>query len=186
MLNEILNEARSKMQSTLHVFEEDLHGIRGNRASIALVDRLRVEYYGQETELRQLATLSTPEPMQIMIRPFDKGAVKAIERAIQEADIGLNPNNDGAGVIRLNMPALTRERRLELVKVLHKRTEDARVSIRNIRRSANDDIKAFEKEGEISEDDAEMGQEKTQQMTDEFIKKIEEAAKLKEKDIMEV
>jgi ribosome recycling factor len=185
MLEEILSETKSKMQSTLHVFEEDLQGIRGNRASTALVDRLRVEYYGQETELRQLANISTPEPMQILIRPFDKGAVKSIEKAIQEANLGLNPNVD-SGNIRLNMPPLTRERRMELVKLLHKRTEDARVSIRNIRRGANDDIKEFEKEGEISEDDAERGQTRVQELTDDFIKKIEETGKHKEKDIMEV
>jgi ribosome recycling factor len=185
MLEDILAEAKSKMQSTLNVFEEDLQGIRGNRASTALVDRLRVEYYGQETELRQLANISTPEPMQILIRPFDKGAVKSIEKAIQEANIGLNPNID-SGNIRLNMPALTRERRMELVKLLHKRTEDARVAIRNIRRGANDDIKEFEKEGEISEDDAERGQTRIQDLTDDFIKKIEETSKHKEKDIMEV
>jgi ribosome recycling factor len=150
-----------------------------------LVDRLRVEYYGQESDMRQLATISTPEPMQIMIRPFDKGAVKAIERAINDANLGLNPQID-SGVIRLNMPPLTRERRQELVKVLHKRTEDARIAIRNIRRNANDDIKEFEKEKEISEDDAKRGQEKTQEMTDEFIKKIDELSKIKEKDILEV
>src|SRR5262245_40264664 len=126
MIEDIISEAKAKMQSTLSVFEEDLHGIRGNRASTALVDRLRVDYYGQETELRQLATISTPEPMQILIRPFDKGAVKAIEKAIQEANIGLNPNVD-SGNIRLNMPALTRERRMELVKLVGKRSEDARV-----------------------------------------------------------
>ena len=185
MLNDILQEAREKMNSTLHVFEEDLHGIRGNRASTALVDRLRVDYYGQETELRQLANISTPEPMTIMIRPFDKAATKAIEKAIQEANIGMKPNVD-QGVIRLNMPALTRERRQELVKVLHKRTEEARIAIRNIRRSANDDIKSFEKEKEISEDDAKRGLDKTQEMTDDFISKIDEVSKAKEKDILEV
>ncbi|MCU0513745.1 MAG: ribosome recycling factor [Anaerolineae bacterium] len=185
MLNEIVTEARTKMQSTVHVFEEDLHGMRSNRASPALVDRLKVDYYGQETELRQLATISTPEPMQIMIRPFDKGATKAIEKAIHESNIGLNPSID-SGIIRLNMPPLTRERRLELVKVLHRRTEEARVAIRNIRRSANDDIKDFEKEGEISEDDAERGQTKIQELTDDFIKKIEELSKHKETDIMAI
>jgi ribosome recycling factor len=117
MLEEILSEAKAKMQSTLNVFEDDLQGMRGNRASIALVDRLKVEYYGQETDLRQLANLSTPEPMQIMIRPFDKGALKSIEKAINEANVGMTPNNDGVN-IRLNMPPLTRERRTELVKVI--------------------------------------------------------------------
>lgn len=185
MLNEIVGEAKNKMQSSINVFEEDLHGIRSNRASPALVDRLRVDYYGQETDLRQLATISTPEPMQIMIRPFDKGATKAIEKAIMESGIGLTPNVD-SGIIRLNMPPLTRERRMELVKVVSRRTEEARIAIRNVRRSANDDIKEFEKEGEISEDDAKNGEKKIQEMTDEFIKKIEELAKIKEQDIMAV
>src|SRR5262245_25037435 len=144
MLNEILGEAKSKMQSTLGVFEEDLHGMRSNRASPALVDRLKVDYYGQETDLRQLATVSTPEPMQILIRPFDKGSIKSIEKAIQESNIGLTPSVD-SGMIRLNMPPLTRERRMELVKVLHRRAEEARIAIRNIRRGGNDDIKEFEK-----------------------------------------
>ncbi len=185
MINDIINETRQKMKSSLHVFEEDLHGIRGGRASTALVDRLLVDYYGQETELRQLANISTPEAMQILIRPFDKGAVKAIERAIQTANIGINPNVDGDN-IRLNMPPLTRERRMELVKFLHKRMEEARVAIRNIRRSANDDLRDFEKEKLISEDDMERGEQEIQKLTDQFIAQIEEIGKLKEKEIMEV
>lgn len=185
MLNEVLKETKDKMQSTLSVFEEDLHGIRGNRASTALVDRLMVEYYGQPTEMRQLANISTPEPMTIMIRPYDKTAVKAIEHAIQEANIGINPNVDGE-VIRLNMPPLTRERRQEMVKLLGKRTEDARIAIRNIRRSANDDIKMLEDEKEIGEDQAHRGRDQVQELTDQFIEKIEEAAKVKETDITEV
>lgn len=185
MLNEVLKETKDKMQSTLSVFEEDLHGIRGNRASTALVDRLMVEYYGQQTEMRQLANISTPEPMTITIRPYDKTAVKAIEHAIQEANIGINPNVDGE-TIRLNMPPLTRERRQEMVKLLGKRTEDARVAIRNIRRSANDDIKMLEDEKEIGEDQAHRGRDQVQELTDDFIKKIEEAAKAKEIDITEV
>jgi len=185
MLNEVLKETKDKMQSTLSVFEEDLHGIRGNRASTALVDRLSVEYYGQPTEMRQLANISTPEPMTIMIRPYDKTAVKAIEHAIQEANIGINPNVDGE-VIRLNMPPLTRERRQEMVKLLGKRTEDARIAIRNIRRSANDDIKMLEDEKEIGEDQAHRGRDQVQELTDQFIEKIEDAAKVKESDITEV
>jgi len=185
MINDIINETRSKMKSTLAVFEEDLHGIRGGRASTALVDRLSVEYYDQQIELRQLATISTPEPMQILIRPFDKGSVKAIERAIQQSNIGINPNVDGEN-IRLNMPPLTRERRQDLVKFLHKRMEEARVAIRNIRRAANDDLKDFEKEGLISEDELERGEAEVQKLTDQFIEQIEEAGKRKEQDIMEV
>jgi len=185
MINDVINEAKAKMKATVSVYEEDLHGIRGNRASIGLVDRLQVEYYGQATELRQLANLSTPEPMQILIRPFDSGAVKAIEKAIREANIGVNPNTDGQS-IRLNMPALTRERRQELVKFLHKRTEEARVSIRNIRRNGNDDLREFEKEKMISEDDRERGEHEIQKLTDEYIAKLEELEKIKEKEIMEV
>jgi ribosome recycling factor len=185
VINDIINEAKSKMKSTMHVFEEDLHGIRGGRASTALVDRMIVEYYGQDTELRQLASISTPEPMQILIRPFDKGAVKSIEKAIQQSEIGINPNTDG-DVIRLNMPPLTRERRQELVKFLHKRIEEAKVAIRNVRRAANDDLKDFEKEKLISEDDLERGEAEVQKLTDQFIAQLDEAGKAKEKDIMEL
>lgn len=185
MINDIIKETRHKMSSTLSVYEQDLHGIRSGRASTALVDRLMVDYYGQETELRQLANLSTPEAMQILIRPYDKGAVKAIEKAIQTANIGVNPNTDG-DVIRLNMPPLTRERRSELVRFLHKRMEDARVSIRNVRRSANDDLRDFEREKMISEDEMKIGQDEVQKLTDEYIAKIDDMGKEKEAEIMEV
>jgi ribosome recycling factor len=185
MIDDILHEARQKMKAAIAVYEQDLHGIRGGRASTALVERLPVEYYGQPTELRQLATISTPEPMQILIRPYDKTAVKAIEKAIKISDIHINPNVDG-DVIRLNMPALTRERRQELVKFLHKRMEEARVAIRNIRRHSNDDLRDFEKEGVISEDEAERGQEEMQKLTDKSIAEIEELGKAKEKDILDV
>ena len=154
-------------------------------AITALVDRLTVDYYGQETEMRQLATISTPEAMQILIRPYDKTAIKSIEKAIQQSDIGVNPNVDGE-VIRLNMPALTRERRQELVKFLHRRMEDARVTIRNIRRNANDDLKDFEKEKMISEDDLSRGQDEVQKLTDRHIEEIDEIGKRKEKEILEV
>jgi ribosome recycling factor len=185
MINDIINETKSKMKATLSVFEEDLHGIRGGRASTGLVDKLSVEYYGQPTEMRQLATISTPEPMQILIRPYDAAAVKSIEKAIREANIGMNPNVDGQ-VIRLNMPPLTRERRQELVKVLHKRMEEARVAVRNIRRGANDDLRDFEKEKMISEDEQKRGETEVQKLTDEHIAKIDEVGKHKEKEIMEV
>ncbi len=185
MINDIIKETKDKMKASLHVYEQDLQGIRGSRASTALVDRLMVSYYGQDTELRQLATISTPEAMQILIRPYDKSAVKSIEKAIQTANLGIHPNVDG-DVIRLNMPALTRERRQDLVKFLHKRMEDARVAMRNIRRAANDDLKDFEKEGMISEDELERGEEEVQKLTDQYISQIEELGKIKEKEIMEV
>lgn len=185
MINDILDETKSKMQSTISVFKDDLQGMRGNRASTALVDRIRVEYYGQETELRQLANISTPEALQILIRPFDTGATGAIERAIQQANLGVNPNSDGAS-IRLNMPPLTRERRTELVKVVNKRVEDAKISIRNIRRSANQDLAEFEEEKMISEDERKRGEELVQKLTDDNVKLIEELGKAKESDLMEV
>lgn len=185
MINDILNETKSKMKSTFSVFEDDLQGIRSGRASTGLVDRLAVEYYGQSTELRQLSSISTPEPMQILIRPYDKAALKAIEKAIQQANIGINPSVDGDS-IRLNMPPLTRERRQELVKLVHQRMEEARIAIRNIRRSANDDLRDFEREKMISEDEQKRGQDEVQKLTDEYIEKIEQTGKIKEKEILEV
>jgi ribosome recycling factor len=185
MIDEILDEATQKMKSTLSVFREDLSTMRSGRASTALVNRMLVEYYGQDTELRQLASVSTPEAMQILIRPYDKTAVKSIEKAIQMSDIGVNPNIDGDN-IRLNMPALTRERRTELVKVLNRRMEEARVSIRNIRRSANSDLQDFEKEKLISEDDRKRGVVEVQKLTDSHVKRIDELGADKEKDIMDV
>ncbi len=185
MLAMILDDTKERMSATVSVFSEDLKGIRGNRASTSLVDRLMVNYYGQETELRKLANISTPEPMTITIRPYDPQAVSAIETAIQVANIGVNPNTD-AGVVRLNMPALTRERRQELSKLLGQRTEQARVSIRNIRRDAISDIKDLEKDGDISEDQSHSAQEKVQDMTDKFIEKIDTSSKEKENDILDV
>lgn len=184
MINDVIKETKEKMQAALMAYEEALQGMRSNRASTALVDRMMVDYYGQETELRQLANISTPEALQILIRPYDKSAVTSIEKAIQQSDLGINPNVDGES-IRLNMPPLTRERRQELVKVLHKRTEEARVSIRNARRGGNDDLKDFEKEKMISEDDQKRGEAEIQKLTDEYIAKIDTLGKEKEADILD-
>ncbi len=185
MVEDIIKEAQGKMKSALSVYEQDLQGMRGGRASTALVDRLSVEYYGANTELRQLATISTPEAMQILIRPFDKGAVKSIEKAIRESDLNLNPQVDG-DIIRLNMPPLTRERRQELVKFLSRRMEDARIAVRNIRRNSNDDLKDYEKEGMISEDDLKRGETDIQKLTDKTVDQIEEMGKHKEQEILAV
>ena len=185
MIEEILEEAEGKMKSTLSVFRDELSRMRSGRASTALVDRMTVEYYGQDTELRQLASISTPEAMQILIRPYDKGAVRNIERAIQMSDIGVNPNVDGEN-IRLNMPALTRERRLELVKFLNRRMEENRVAIRNIRRSANSDLQEFEREKLISEDDRKRGEAEVQKLTDKYVGQIADLGESKEKDILAV
>jgi ribosome recycling factor len=185
MVNDVIAEAKSKMKATLHVFNEELSAMRSGRASAAMVDRVVVEYYGVETELRQLATISTPEPMQILIRPFDKTIAKAIEKAVRESDYNMNPNLDG-DVIRINLPPLTRERRQDLVKFLHKRMEEHRISVRNIRRTANDDLKELEKEKLISEDDMKRGESEVQKLTNEHIELIDHAGKAKEHDIMQV
>lgn len=185
MVEDILKEAQHKMKQAIAVYEQDLLGMRGGRASPSLVDRLHVEYYGATTELRQLATISTPEPMQIMIRPFDKGAVKSIEKAIRDSDLSIHPQVDG-DIIRLNMPPLTRERRQDLVKHLHKRMEEVRIAVRNIRRNANEELKEFEKEKLISEDDLERGEEEIQKLTDKTIDQIDEMGKHKEQEILSV
>jgi ribosome recycling factor len=185
MINDVLAETKDKMASSINALDEDLRGMRSGRASTALVDRLIVSYYGQPTELRQMANISTPEALQILIRPYDASSLKDIERAINEANIGVNPNNDGA-VIRLNMPPLTRETRQKLVKFLHERLEDAKVSIRNIRRDANKDLKEFKAEGMIGEDDERRGEEQVQKLTDEFSAKIDEMGAAKEKEIMDI
>jgi ribosome recycling factor len=185
MIDEIIKECTAKMKAAISVFETDLQGIRGGRASTALVERLHIDYYGTDTPVKNVATISTPEPMQILIRPFDKSSVKSIEKAIRESDININPQTDGDS-IRLNMPPLTRERRQELVKVLHKRSEEARIAIRNIRRHSNDDIKEFEKEKMVSEDESEGGQEDVQKLTDKYIAEIDALSARKEKEILEV
>lgn len=185
MVKDILKDAESRMKSTLHVLEQDLSGMRTGRASTALVEKLNVEYYGTPTPLFQLASISVPEPQTILIRPFDRSTVATIERAILASDLGLTPNNDGTN-IRLNIPALTEERRRELVKQVGKRLEESRVAIRNIRRSAIDDLRSFEKEHLISEDEMHDGQERVQKLTDNFIEEIEEIGKRKENEIMEV
>ena len=148
MSNEILVDADSKMGRAVEAMERDLQGMRTGRASTALVERLHVEYYGTSTPLNQLAGISVPEPHQIVIQPWDRGVLGAIEKAIQKSDIGLTPNVDGT-VVRLNIPPLTEERRKDMVKVVHKRMEEARVEVRNLRRDAADHIKREERDGEV-------------------------------------
>lgn len=185
MIKDILREAAERMQTALNLLEEDLSAIRTGRASPALVERLPVDYYGTHTPMIQLASISVPEPRQLLIRPFDPGTLKDIERAILASDLGLTPNSDGK-VIRLNMPQLTEERRRELVRVVHNRMEEARVKIRNIRRDLIRDLRDFEKEGLISEDDQERGEKELQELTDKINEKVNEIGESKEKEIMEV
>lgn len=185
MIKDILREAVERMQSALDSLEEDLSGIRTGRASPALVERMPVEYYGTNTALIQLASISVPEPRQLLIRPFDPASLKDIERAIMLSDLGLTPNSDGKA-IRLTLPHLTEERRHELVKIVHNRMEETRVRIRNTRRDLIRDLRDFEKEGLISEDDQERGEKELQELTDKINEKVEEIGEHKEKEIMEV
>ncbi|MEL7626944.1 MAG: ribosome recycling factor [Anaerolineaceae bacterium] len=184
MIDDILKDAKERMQNTLDVLSDDLVGIRTGRASPALVEKLKVEYYGTELDLIQLATISVPESRQLMIRPFDGGSLKAIDRAIQASDLGLTPSNDGK-VIRLNLPPLTEERRHDLVKMVNNRLEDARVSIRNIRRDSLKDLRDIEKEKLISEDERFEAEAQLQDLTNEMIDQVAVIGKRKEEEIME-
>lgn len=185
MLKDILNETEDRMNKTLEVLRKDFSTMRAGRANPAILDKIQVEYYGALTPINQMANISVPEPRLITIQPWDKGIVSQIEKAILKSDLGLNPSSDG-NVIRLAIPQLTQERRLELVKNAKKKAEDTKVGIRNIRRDANDMIKEGEKAKEISEDDAKKGQDDMQKLTDKFIKEVDHVLELKEKEIMEV
>ncbi len=185
MIKETVKDAESRMKGAIQSLEEDLAGIRTGRASPALVERLHVEYYGAPTPLVQLANISIPDPRAILIRPFDATSLKAIERGILASDLGLTPNNDGK-VIRLNLPPLTEDRRRDLVKIVHARLEESRVAVRNIRRDIIKDLREFEKEKLISEDDLKKAEEELQKLTDRFIQQVDSVGHHKEKEIMEV
>ena len=180
-----MKDADSRMRGAIQSLSEDLAGVRTGRASPALVERLSVDYYGTPTHLIQLATISAPEPRSLMIKPFDLGSIKDIEKAIRASNLGLNPNSDGK-VIHLNLPPLDEERRRELVKHMHHRLEEARVAVRNIRRDLHNDIRDYEKEKLITEDDLKRGEEDLQKLTDKFIEDIGKHGYNKELEIMEV
>ena len=181
----LLKDAEARMHGAIQSLSDDLAGIRTGRASPALVERLQVEYYGNPTPLKQLATISVPEPRALMIKPFDVASLKEIEKAISASDLGLNPNSDGK-VIHLNLPPLNEERRRDLVKQMHHRLEEARIAVRNIRRDLHNEIRDYEKEKLITEDDLKRGEEDLQKLTDKFIEDIFRAGQSKEKEIMEV
>ena len=185
MIAELIKEAEQRMQVTLDVLEEDLTAIRTGRASPALIEKLPVEYYGSTLPLIQLATISVPESRQLLIRPFDPSSLKAIEKAILASDLGLTPNNDGKS-IRLNLPALTEERRRELVKVVNARREECRVAVRNIRREVIKNLRDLEKEKEISEDEAKQAEDELQELTDAMMEKIAPIGERTEKEILEI
>jgi len=185
VIKEAVQDAERRMRSAIKSLQEDLAGIRTGRANPGLVEKLSVEYYGSPVPLIQLATISVPEPRQLLIKPFDAGSIKDIDRAIQSSDLGLTPINDGK-VIRLNLPVLTEERRRELSKFVNNRLEEARVAVRNVRRDAIKDMREFESEKLISKDDLKRGEEDIQKLTDRITEEITSIGTEKEKEIMEI
>ncbi len=180
-----LNEIEEKMEKSIEVYQNKLMEIRAGRANPAILNRITVEYYGVQTPINQVAGISVPEARTIMIQPWDQNVLKSIEKSILASDIGINPNNDGK-VIRLNFPELTEERRKELVKEIKKIAEDAKVSIRSIRKDGMDDVKEMQKNSEITEDDKEKLENQIQKLTDKYVETIDEILDKKEKDIMNV
>ena len=185
MIRELIADGKRRMESAVDALRSEFNTVRTGRASIGLLDRLHVEYYGTKTPLKQLANLATPDPRTISITVYDKNAVNSVVRAIQESDLALTPNTDGA-VIRLNIPTLTAERRKDLVKLVKGMAEDGRVAVRNVRRDVIQDLKELKKEGEISEDDEHRAEEEVQKLTDGFIEKINDLLHHKEEEILEI
>lgn len=184
MIESTHQETKERMGKTIAALENELKRVRTGRASLSLLDGIRVDYYGTPTPLNQMSSLAVPESRLITIQPWDVSAIKDIEKAILKSDLGLTPSNDGK-LIRITIPPLTEERRKELVKVVHKICEEHKVAVRNIRRDANELLKGFKKEGEISEDDAFKAQDQVQKITDGFIGTIDEKYMQKEKEILE-
>lgn len=184
MIEETLEETKARMGKTISDLENELKRVRTGRASLSLLDGIRVDYYGTQTPLNQMASLSVPESRLIVIQPWDVSGIKEIEKAILKSDLGLTPSSDGK-LIRISIPPLTEERRKELVKVVSKMCEEHKIATRNIRRDANDLLKGFKKDGDIAEDDAFKAQDQVQKITDDFIAKIDDIYKEKEKEILE-
>ncbi len=185
VLDEVKNEAEERMEGAIKALKHDLAAIRTGRASPALLDHVKVDYYGTATSINQIAVVTVPEPRLLAIRPFSPGDIKMIEKAILNSDLGLNPSNDGK-IIRLTIPQLTEERRRELARQVKKRVEEARVAVRNVRRDAISDLREFEKESMITEDDLRWGMDQIQKLTDTFIERIDELGDQKIAEIMEV
>ena len=185
LVDETLKDTEEKMRKATEVLQADLMTVRTGRASPALVERLKVEYYGTVMPLNQLATISAPEPRLLVIRPWDAGSLSAIEKAILKSELGLTPNNDGK-LIRLPIPRLTEERRQELVKLVNRRLEEGRIAIRNCRRDGLEDVREMEKEKMISEDEFYQARDTLQELTDKYIERINEIGQAKEKEIMEI
>ena len=185
MINSIIEKTKEKMGKSLDYFKDELKGIRTGRASVTLFENIKIDYYGTQTPLNQLATLHAPDPHTISIQPWDPSIIKDIEKAILLSNLGFNPSNDGK-TIRIPVPPLTEERRKDLAKVVKKMAEDVKIAIRNERRAGLEELKKKEKSGEISEDDSKRGLEGLQSITDEFIQKIEKLVEKKIGEIMEI
>ncbi|TLS37361.1 ribosome recycling factor [Pseudalkalibacillus caeni] len=185
MSKEVMNNAQDKMEKAISSLRRELATLRAGRANPSLLDKVQVDYYGAMTPINQLAGISVPEARMLLIQPYDKSALGDIEKAIQKSDLGLTPSNDG-DVIRITIPALTEERRKDLVKLVKKYAEEAKVAIRNIRRDSNDELKKMEKDGEITEDELRRSTDDVQKLTDKFVSEADTVANNKEKEIMEV
>jgi ribosome recycling factor len=185
MVDDIVLEMNTKMGKAIEATKRDLATIRTGRASPAIVDHVKVDYYGVPTPLGQIATISVPEARLLLIQPWDRQALSSIEKAILKSDLGLNPANDGS-VLRLRIPQLTEERRRELIKVVRKRVEEGRVALRNIRRSALEEIRELERKKEISQDEQKRAQERLQELTDSFIEEVDKVGRGKEEELLEV
>jgi ribosome recycling factor len=185
MAQQVINSAKEKMDKAVQAFSRELATIRAGRANPSLLEKVTVDYYGVATPINQLASINVPEARLLVIQPYDKSVIKEMEKAILASDLGLTPSNDGS-VIRIVIPPLTEERRRELVKLVKKYSEDAKVAVRNIRRDANDELKKLEKNGEITEDELRGYTEDVQKLTDDHIAKIDTITKEKEKEVMEV
>ena len=185
MIEELLQDAREHMEKSVDATRHKFGSVRTGRASTALLDRITVDYYGSQTPLKQLATVSAPEARLLTVQPYDKGSIKGIEKAILESDIGLTPNNDGQ-IIRLQVPELTEERRKQLVKVVRNLAEEGRVAIRNIRRDVMHDLRELRDAGEAGSDDEHRAEEALQKLTDEKVKELDAVLKAKEEEILEV
>jgi ribosome recycling factor len=185
MIADVMREAKNRMSGAIASLESDLAAFRTGRASTKLIEHLKVDLYGAEMQLNQMAVISVPEPQQLAIRPYDRSAMSAIEKAIMKSDLGIMPNNDGQ-VIRLNIPRLTEERRRDLTRIVGRRVEEAKVAVRNVRRDLNHDLKELKDEKLISEDEFTRGEKQLQDLTNTFITQIESIGHAKEAEIMEV
>jgi ribosome recycling factor len=185
MIDDLIQDAVRRMDRSVESAQHEFNGVRTGRASAALLDRIQVDYYGQPTPLKQLATLNVPEPRMLTIQPFDPSSMKSIEKAIMESDLGLQPSNDGK-IIRLPIPQLTEERRKELVKIVRQLAEDGRVAVRNVRRDCMHHLKELVDKGQVGSDEERRAEDRVQKLTDEHVHKIDDLLKRKEAEIMEV